>query len=445
VDITNNLKKIEKALDLRFERDSTLYISKKDTEHVKESLYHSRFQNINAYSKKFGNKIIGKIIINNNWLLDFNKNKKNLKRLFDNIDKNFLTTISKDVIEDKVFSTAEFKLFIKQYFLAAINIKECSKIYKNDKELIQNRVTCFKRFLKEEYLIENPPNYVVRFIDMEFKNCPKIYDYIQFHDANFLSDVFEEFNDLSDIVKWVIENKITDKKDRVWNKLLYLNKDLSLEKIVNYISDYPDWDNKITKYLIQKRLAKFKELDNFSENVIELYYNYSSIRLLFIHMIEPPKFENKELANSLLDEFEQIGLPNKSENSINNIRNWSESDEGFNNKDILIEEINIGHDLTNFKTLNYFYFKLNKTKKDVILDVYDSYQYDENLKQVISYYLARIMERNNLSQHFQRINSSEYVERIVYFLEKLNINTKYSKKFLEENQEYNLLNKFNRR
>ena len=49
MNILNTLKKVEKALDLRFERDSSLYISKEDTESIKEFLYNSKFQNINAF------------------------------------------------------------------------------------------------------------------------------------------------------------------------------------------------------------------------------------------------------------------------------------------------------------------------------------------------------------------------------------------------------------
>ena len=80
MDISNTLKKVEKALDLRFERDSSLYISKEDTEKIKEALYNSKFQNINAFIKKFGNKIVGKIILNNSWLIDFSRNERELKK-----------------------------------------------------------------------------------------------------------------------------------------------------------------------------------------------------------------------------------------------------------------------------------------------------------------------------------------------------------------------------
>ncbi len=42
MDISNTLKKVEKALDLRFEKNSSLYISKEDTEDIKKALYYSK-------------------------------------------------------------------------------------------------------------------------------------------------------------------------------------------------------------------------------------------------------------------------------------------------------------------------------------------------------------------------------------------------------------------
>jgi len=194
--ISNTLKKVEKALDLRFEQDSSLYISKEDTEKIKEALYKSQFQNINAFIKKFGNKIVGKVILSNSWLISFNNNKYELEKIFKNIDKKFLGDISKDIIEDKIFSATEFKLFIKQYYLESIPLKDCARIYKDSNEVIQNRVTSFKRYLKEEYILENSSSNIVRFIDNEFRDYPEIYDHIQIKNSNFLSSIFNNYNDL---------------------------------------------------------------------------------------------------------------------------------------------------------------------------------------------------------------------------------------------------------
>lgn len=377
MDISNTLKKVEKALDLRFERDSSLYISKEDTEKIKEALYNSKFQNVNAFIKKFGSKIVGKIILNNSWLINFNRNERELKKIFDSIDKDFLGDISKDIIEDKIFSTTEFKLFIKQYYLESIPLKDCSKIYKDTKELIQNRITCFKRYLKEEYILENSASNIVRFIDSEFNDYPKIYNHIQTKDSAFLSSVFTSYIEINYVIEWIISNKITDRKDKVWNNLFLSNKDIALEQSVRHISRYPSWDNDITKYLIQRVLVRFDKVDDFEDRIVELYDNNWSIRLLFIHMIEPPRFRNKDLAHAVLEKFKNTGLPNKSESSVEKIENWQESStskQGFKNMQEVIDSIeNVKHNFSNFKTLDYYSSQLSKTDKDIIIELYKKF------------------------------------------------------------------------
>ncbi len=377
MDISNTLKKVEKALDLRFERDSSLYISKEDTESIKEALYHSKFQNINAFIKKFGNKIVGKIILNNSWLIDFNKNERELKNIFNSIERDFLGDISKDIIEDKIFSTFEFKLFIKQYFLESIPLKDCPKIYKDTNELIENRVTCFKRYLKEEYILENSSSNIVRFIDKEFTDYPKIYNHIQTKNSAFLSSIFSSYIEINDVIAWIILNKITDRKDKVWNSLFLSKKDIALEESVKYISDNPSWDNNITKYLIQRVLVRFDKVNDFEDRIVNLYDNNRSIRLLFLHMIEPPRFKSKDLAHALLEKFEYMGLPNKSESSVEKIKSWEESSrskQGFKNIQEIINSIENGkHNFSNLKTLDYYSSQLSRTDKDVILELYKQF------------------------------------------------------------------------
>jgi len=448
MDISSTLKKVEKALDLRFERDSSLYISKEDTEKIKDALYHSKFQNINAFLKKFGNKIVGKVILNNSWLIQFHKNERELKKIFDGIDRVFLKDISQDIIDDKIFSTTEFKLFIKQYYLESIPLEECPKIYQNTNELIDSRVTCFKRYLKEKYILENSASDIVRFIDREFKDYQKIYNHIQTKDSSFLSSVFNSYTEMSDVIEWVISNKIIDRKDKIWNNLFLSDKNIALEKSIDYISSYPSWDNQVTKYLIQRVLVKLNRVDEFEDSIIELYDDNWSIRLLFLHMIEPPRFKNKDLAHTILDRFEDIGLPNKSEGSIEKIRSWeesSQSEQGYKTKDEMITSINNNQDFSNLKTLNYYAFHLNKTEKEVILDAYHNFSFDENLKLLLSYYLAKFLAKRTIPKHFYELNNEEYINEITNFIIKLNINTKFSKSFLEENQKYEELAKFNRR
>jgi len=449
MDISITLKKVEKALDLRFERDSSLYISKEDTESIKQALYNSKYQNINAFIKKFGNKIVVKIILSNSWLIDFNKNRHELKKIFDSVDKDFLQGVAQDVIEDNVFSTIEFKSFVKQYYLENTSIKDCSKIYENQQEIIKNRTTCFKRYLQEKYILENSGSNIVRFIDNEFNQYPEMYNFIQTKNNNFLSSIFKDYDDINLILEWIIENKITDKHDKVWKNLFLLNKNAALEQIVMYISNHPSWDDYTTKYLIQKVLVKLSRAVEFQNSIVKLYKENWKIRLLFLHMIEPPRFKDKDLAHSILEEFENIGFPNKSESSVEKIRNWEDKDDakiGFENRDEIIKILSDKtQNFNNLKTLSYYSFKLNKTDKQIIVDTFYNYSFDENLRLLLSYYLANFLTKKDILKDFNDINTPEYIDEITNFIEKLNINTKFSKNFLEENNKYELLSKFNKR
>ena len=156
MNIQDTLKKVEKALDLRFEKDSTLYISKEETDKIKKALSNSRFQNIQALSKRLGSKVVVTVILKNSWLISFNsKSHRDLKRIFDDVDKSFLGEAAKDIVKDKIFSTAEFKTFIESYYLQNIQLKKCSKIYKDESIKIENRAICFERYLREDYIRNN--------------------------------------------------------------------------------------------------------------------------------------------------------------------------------------------------------------------------------------------------------------------------------------------------
>ncbi len=70
---------------------------------------------------------------------------------------------------------------------------------------------------------------------------------------------------------------------------------------------------------------------------------------------------------------------------------------------------------------------------------------NSSVKYVLCYYLAEFLERRDIPKYFKGIDSNDYIDQITEYVEKLNINTIYSKKFLEDNNKYELLSIFNRR
>ena len=68
-----------------------------------------------------------------------------------------------------------------------------------------------------------------------------------------------------------------------------------------------------------------------------------------------------------------------------------------------------------------------------------------SVKYIICYYLAGFLKKRTIPKYFKGIDSIDYINQITEYIEELNINTIYSKKFLEDNNKYELLSKFNRR
>ncbi len=72
----------------------------------------------------------------------------------------------------------------------------------------------------------------MRFIDNEFEYYPKIYNYFQTKDSSVLISIFSGYYYMEDIIEWIILNKVTDRKDRVWSNLFLSHKKISLEQSV---------------------------------------------------------------------------------------------------------------------------------------------------------------------------------------------------------------------
>ena len=77
----------------------------------------------------------------------------------------------------------------------------------------------------------------MNFIDNEFRRFPELYDYINRNRNDMLSLLFKNFEDdeKTAIVEWIIENKISDKKDRIWENLLKSFEKSSLFAIANVL------------------------------------------------------------------------------------------------------------------------------------------------------------------------------------------------------------------
>ena len=446
--IQDTLKKVEKALNLRFEKDSSFYISKEDTEKIKEALSNSNFQNIQALITRLGSKVVVIVILKNSWLISFNsQNQRYLENIFNDIDKSFLGEAAKDIVKDNIFSTSEFKTFIEGYYLYNIELQKCRKIYKNKHEKIENRIICFERYLKEDYILNHSTAKSIIYINQEFESDPTIYNYLQNKKNSFLVSIFQESQEKDIIANWIIVNKLVDRKDIIWQKLFLSLNNIAFNKTVKYISSNPTWDNNITKYLIQIILKNFSQMTNFEDDIAKLYKKNNSIRLLFIRLLEPAKFKNQNLAHSILDRFDNIGFPNDSKKDVRNIRNWKDSKghTGFISVQKIIISLEGNHNFSSKSLLNYYSRQLEQTDKKVILQLYKHKKNKNEVKLIISYYLTTFFYKRDIPTYFKNINAKSYIEQIANYIESEMINTTFAKQFLEDNNKHELVAKLNRR
>ena len=451
INISENLSQINKSFNLRFEKDTTLYISKDDEESIKKILFNTKYQNLKAMVQKLGNKVVVKVILKNSWLIDFAKlnheNKKTLFNIFSQTDQEFLINISHDVREDNIYSSLEFKNFIKEF---TINSTNALKIYKNKDEHIELRAIAFAIYLKTEYSLKNSSSNCLSFIDNEFNKYTELYENINQKRGNILNRIFSNSQDYEKekIANWIIENKLSNKKDNVWANILGVLGEYAFDAMIHYIRTYPEYDNSTTKLILQKRLRTFYKIDDFQEKIVSLYRSCFKIRILFFHLLEPNKFRDKELAQKIVSDFNSIGIPSSATNLKVKIENWEREDtqNNFLSKEQFIENLNEGNqDLTNRKTLNHFQYKLKRTENNVILDIYFNHK-EHEVQTVLAFYIADSLGFKGVDSQLQKIvEDLDYTDLIAGFIDRFNINTMYSKEFLSIHNKNLILTKLNRR
>ena len=460
--IKETFEKIEKTLNLRFEDNSALYISKENTEKIKESLSKNNFQNIFGLAQKHGDEIVAKVILKNSWLIDFQKIKKNrsvlskFSNLFKNISNSFFIQIAEPIIDDKFYSSIEFKQFVEEMYYNKIDKNQCEKIYSEKDKKPENRCICFVRYLKEVYVLEESSTDVVRFINMDFASFPEIYKYLNSKKNTTLQGVFMKTSDKYSVANWIIENKIEGNNEIIKGNTLWKNGLLSLgtgglKAVIEYVSAHPTYDNDNTKFMIRKIIPSFYKNDNFEDSVLNLYQNYFHIRILLIQMLSPSKFKSKEIAQDLINKFEQIEpfRPNWIK-SVDAIRNWEERVDKFNSVTEILEKVNNPTtNLSNKKTQQYFSLLLSKSEFSIIKELHEIHGTDENVYIVLTHFLVNLFNGLNDFKKIDPFNkldlSEKYITRISNYIGEMYINTKEAKKFLEENKQYTILEQLNRR
>ena len=448
--VNNAVLSIEKALDSRFEADTTLYISKEDVDKIKNCLANNNYQNISAMAAKLGSKVVAKVILKNSWLIDFvaiskKGGKKKLLSIFDDMEDSYFLTIAENVIQDRVYTQLAFKEFIESIFYKKISIKACKKNYENNNLKTKFRAMCFTRHIEQQYIMENSGVYTLRHINQIFEQYPDIERYTDF---DLISRIANNIEDKNDAAKWIIENKINRKTERIWLLGLLSLGTVGFDASISYISKMQGYRNDISRQLIEKIVPKFfSQTDNIShllKKTVDLYSDFDECRYSLIKMLTPSSFFDKDLANTLLGLYEERGgIPASTSKFVSEIKSWEkEIRVGYKTIDQIQKAFEGNHNLSNHGTLAYFSGQLSKTDINLVMNFYDdSDKEDHKIKVVLSYFIANSYKRKVSSILESKQFTTNYIGCISSYIESERIKTAASKSFLEKNRKFDIISK----
>jgi hypothetical protein len=446
--VNDAVLRIEKALDLRFEADTTLYITKEDTDKIKHCLANNNYQNLSAFTSRLGQNVVAKVVLKNSWLisLDVNKDfnsKKILEKIFSEVSDDFFVEIAGIIVNDKVFTLISFKEFIEKLYYKKIPIEHCEKIFNNSKFKLNSRVICFQRYIGD-YAQSNSGAYICREISSVFKNHPDIERNVNYQ---LLSNLTPQIEDKQDVAKWLIEEQIKKKTHDVWSHALLSLGNVGFEEAIRYLSNKNDSRNETCRYLIEKSCPKFfaknESIEPLMGAIFDLYKGFRSYHYNLIKMLTPGSFFDKDIANELLNQFEShTEFPKATEKFISEIRSWSKDDQnGYDTIEKMKTELGKpSHDVNNEKTLEYFSRQLKKSDMKIVNAFYEECDQDDlKLTAILSCFFANSFKSNPHHELSKIDFPANYIDKICDFIVIKRIKTKYSKLFLEKHNKIALI------
>jgi len=410
-------------------------------------------QNILALEVQIKTPVIMQVILKNPWLINDSFLKDKSFKLFikNNLSiedsKQYLNAL-KDIAKDNIFSTNEFKLFIENFYYNLIDISKCEEIIQTNSHKPQILLICIKRIIMES--LESSETKIHQINDFFGSNDAAYY---LVKNNTYLNDIIKTLDDESYVAQWILENKAISKIDPVWaNAFISLNKhafDIS-SKYIRSTFEFDNTSKWIIRNVFQKLINKNDDnLEYYIKEIVDIYKNRNAyrIKVLFLDMLQPGKFRDNKLANSLLNEFDKFGIADKYMHRVEQIRNGEEERDGYTSAEEAFSDIDKPNtDISKQKTLDYISKQLRKTNNDILVQLYVKYQDNFKIKQSISYYIANEM-RKKPSTLIAKIGilSEEYIEVIVDFISINSIKSDTTINFLHINNRPDIIQKLTRR
>ena len=256
--VLDALKRIEKSLDCRFEKNDKLYIDRQTKYLIRNKVRYSQWQFIyeDLYVKEnISADILVSEIIKDSWLIHGKLNevdyKAYIKPIIDCVNNNVFYEIIEDVLSEKIDSNKEFKYKLIEIYYDKVGMEKLKdNIDKANKYIFDERIAniCIDRIFGSN-----------KKLDFKLEYFSKVYEICSFFKEGSrekqVTGKFKRLFDIdkkqsSEIVEFIFENYVAKNMDneRFWLSVMNLKPKESLKFIENYAQrSKGGWDSIVTK------------------------------------------------------------------------------------------------------------------------------------------------------------------------------------------------------
>lgn len=407
----NSLKKINYSLNCRFEKDADLYISKQDSQEIKNMIYNKSWEGIHGIyiTNKISPNILSIEIMKHAWLIK-NISKqgcKYIEEIFEACEKDIFIEKSSKIINNETYAPNSLKKIIIPIYYNNVDINICKNILDNKvRNLIFNtdiRKICIKRVLDEcksgRQLYTTIKSYLNK--NEIYSNSNAFKFYVEEIKSNRDKDFIEEF------ANQVFDNEIEDNQDyketswyKIFRELGKVTFDICSEYLKKYSETDKDFSSNIARYLMAYQIKK-NDAQYYIDKWKELFSNSSNNNLRYILIISIKNIYNEEAQINIINSYlNRNDLLNNQREMLNNMLENinAKEDEGLNIEIKILKDLKENKlSIRNRKgSLNFLVSEfLNKYKSVNQLDIITK---NLNNKNVQDWYVLLIDQ----SRHFKK-------------------------------------------
>ena len=154
--VVGALKRINRCLDERFEKDADLYLSPEQVEEIKKLIYGGKYDRLvkecSPVLKKFSPRVMVNVLVKNAWLMR-NGKYEILRPIFDSCEYDYFRSVMTDVFENRIDMPTRFRFWLIATCLEKNSAADCRQMLAK-KLIFLNHPTlkaiCIRQILKDE-------------------------------------------------------------------------------------------------------------------------------------------------------------------------------------------------------------------------------------------------------------------------------------------------------